>query len=62
MQPRITRLILNENEISSALNFNVSNSLRVLELRKNKLTSCSILSGLNYLEELYLAENEIADL
>ena len=37
-------------------------SLKILELRKNKLTSCNGLENIDSLEELYLAENEIASI
>eukprot|EP00347_Sterkiella_histriomuscorum_P017186 403350341 len=59
IQPRMTRLILNENEIASAMNFQCGSKLKILELRKNKLTDCKGLGNLYMLEELYLAENEI---
>lgn len=36
--------------------------MKILELRKNKLTNCSGLSSAYTLEELYLAENEITDI
>ncbi|CDW77484.1 leucine-rich repeat-containing protein 23 [Stylonychia lemnae] len=61
-QPRITRLILNENEIASAAQFQPGQSLKILELRKNKLTNCAGLSNIGSLEELFLAENEISDI
>lgn len=43
-QPRITRIILNENEIASAATFKAGRNLKILELRKNKLTTCEGLS------------------
>jgi len=36
--------------------------LRILELRKNKLTNVQGLGNLPNLHELYLAENEISDI
>jgi hypothetical protein len=54
-QPRLTRLILNENEIASAVAFVPGKSLKILELRKNKLTDCQGIWNIYALEELYLA-------
>ena len=61
-QPQLFKLNLNENLITSAAQFTGHVNLRILELKKNKLTSCEGLSNLDALEELYLNENEITNI
>ena len=55
--PRVTRLTLDENEISEC-SMIAHDCLRVLSLNKNKLTNCKGLANLEALEELSLQENE----
>ena len=61
-QPRLTRLLLSENELSSFANFSGHNNIVYLELKKNKLKSCENISKIARLQELYLNENEITSL
>lgn len=54
------KLNLSENLITTASEFNGHPKLVILDLRKNKLTSCLGLNSMACLEELLLSENEIA--
>jgi internalin A len=45
----------------TANNFSGHPNLRILELKKNKLTDCGGICNMENLEELYLSENEIKD-
>jgi len=60
-QPQLFKLNLNENLIATANNFSGHPNLRILELKKNKLTDCGGICNMENLEELYLSENEIKD-
>jgi len=61
-QPRITRLLLSENELASFANFSGHNNIVYLEIKKNKLKSCQGIAQMTRLQELYLNENEITSL
>ena len=61
-QPRITRLLLSENELASFQNFNGHENILYLEIKKNKLTDCNAIANMPKLQELYLNENEINDI
>jgi len=55
-------LNLSSNLIASAAKFTGHPKLKILEIRKNKLTNFNGIKDLPCLEELYAAENEIVSL
>ena len=55
----LKHLNLSDNEIASCEKFAGSNSLELLELRKNKLKNLKGLENMPMLTELYIAENEL---
>lgn len=61
-QPRITSLLLSENELSSFANFKGHNAIMKLDLRKNKLKDCKGIVHMALLQELLLNENELTSL
>lgn len=61
-QPRLARLLINENEIASCANFNGHANIQYLDLSKNKLTSLQGVSNMPRLQHLDVSENELADL
>jgi hypothetical protein len=52
---------LSENLIVTAERFQGHQQIIMLDLRKNKLTSCKGICNMPQLEQLFLGENEIAD-
>jgi Leucine-rich repeat (LRR) protein len=58
----LVTLNLTGNLISSAMKFTGHPTLRVLELRRNKLTTFAGIKNLPNLQELYAAENELTTL
>ena len=60
--PRLVHLNLKGNKISTAAEFKGHGTIRILELRKNKLASLHGIGNMTALEELYLAENAITSL
>ena len=60
--PKVTHLILSENQIASAHDFKGHDGLKVLDLVKNKLTSLQGIHNMASLEELYLENNKINSL
>lgn len=60
-QPRLARLLLNENEIASCAGFAGHPNLTYLDLSKNKLTSLAGLCNMPRLQHLDLSENELPD-
>ena len=58
-QPRLVKVNLSENEISTAANFSGHPNLNVLELKKNKLVNCAGIANMRKLQQLNLSENEI---
>ena len=59
--PRLTRLLLNENEIATCAAFEGHAALLHLDLSKNKLQNLGGLSGMPQLQVLDVSENEVAD-
>jgi len=60
--PRLSRLLLSENEIASCEGFRGHATVLHLDLSKNKLASTAGLSNMPQLQVLELGENEIADI
>lgn len=60
-QPQLTKINLAENAIATAANFNGHSRVMVLNLSKNKLTTCEGICHMASLEEINLSENEIAN-
>jgi len=59
--PKLRKLILNENQITTCEDFQGHAILETLELRKNKLKNCKGLKDMLSLSELDLSENEITN-
>jgi hypothetical protein len=55
----VTNFNFIENEIANCEKFQGHPTVRIMELRKNKLTNCMGMRNMPNLVELYLAENEI---
>lgn len=60
--PRLSRLLLNENEIANCAAFEGHATLLHLDLSKNKLNSTAGLANMPQLQVLDLTENEVADI
>lgn len=60
-QPRLARLLLNENEIASAAGFGGHANLQYLDLSKNKLTSLAGVVNMPRLQHLDISENELTE-
>jgi Leucine-rich repeat (LRR) protein len=60
-QPRLARLLLNENEIASCAGFSGHANLQYLDLSKNKLTSLAGVSSMPRLLHLDISENELTE-
>lgn len=60
-QPRLSRLLLNENEIASCATFGGHPSLTYLDLSKNKLTSVAGIVNMPKLQHLDISENELTE-
>lgn len=60
-QPRLTRLLVNENEIASCADFTGHKTLTYLDLSKNKLASLAGLKDMPRLQHLDLSENELTE-
>lgn len=57
--PRLEKLILDENQITTCENFTGHDRLKILSLKKNKLTNLKGISHCANLEVLYVNENQI---
>jgi Leucine-rich repeat (LRR) protein len=60
-QPRLAKLLLNENELASCAEFTGHACLQYLDLSKNKLTSLAGVSKMPRLLHLDVSENELTE-